>query len=46
MIWLLIGFALISYGMIFYAEYRKERKKKKEKQQNTVTAPTEEIKID
>ena len=42
MVWLLIGFAIISYGMVFYAEYRKERKKKKEKQQ---TPPTEEIEI-
>lgn len=44
MIWLLIGFAVISYAMIFYAEYRKERKKKKEKQQTSSTNSEIEIK--
>ena len=44
MVWLLIGFALISYGMVFYAEYRKERRKKKEKQQTPT--PIDENKID
>ena len=43
MVWLLIGFALISYGMVFYAEYRKERKKKKEKSQTPPTINENEI---
>ena len=45
MIWLLIGFAVISYAMVFYAEYRREKKKKRE-QQTTPTAPIDENKID
>ena len=44
MVWLLIGFALISYGMIFYAEYRKKRKEIKEKQQNPTSIDENEIK--
>ena len=39
MIWLLIGFAVISYGMIFYAEYRKEKRKKREEKANASHIP-------
>ena len=32
MLWLLLGFAAITYGMVFFVEYRREKRKKLERE--------------